>query len=764
MRMKKSFKRLALVASLAFAGLFGVASEIINYKTVKCPVVEEARADSDNDIEYDSHGNPTVIYLKIAKDTNRWNDGLFYKDNRGVDVVFYDSTGTTGYDNKHQYTLTDIYYDNNYWIGKVSVPDADGVGAVEFCNGDHNSYYYGAWTYKYLLPSLGSAYEGYNMYIVTTNNSGGAGRGTQQECTLGYFDRDYILTESDGDSSGTLFFVPNEKWLNNSYDISWFNSRTIYPYIYYAWNEGSTRKENASWPGEAFSSVSNSVYKFTNIPLVEMIQITIVFNNEVITAKTSGPRLNFNETARKNWWDGSGQKGNTFGMYSNEWYDNVYENEVDMITGNYDWCTSETVIAGSILNEDINWDGWPVQTNILKETSTSFYSIDLDFVIGDEFQVVWYDELKNVSANNKQSKWLLYGQSADSDKLGRVWNGYDKTSITVYDDCINKSTAIGSDLINNYISKDDSNGNIKINHAGRVTISNTSNREKSDDKAVITMRWHDDSSRTFTPSSILPNNVYGSFNQNDHNYHPIEWNASTGRYEALCGILAGDTFRFGNNESGISISSLTLWNSEDISVSTTTPGAGYITINNNTDFYSIGWYYQNTNPDGDPEATIVYFIDRTHMFTANRKYDEECGEAFALRVLATPTCSCTSTIFTAINTLLSKCSYDTEGAFLSNYSYYDYDFDSYEAHNHDYSQTEKSTTHKTNMAIKYQWLQWAAGGGVDPRPPHGLGNFSELFNAGDSSSTIVIIVASSLSLLSVTALSVILIRKKHKRV
>ena len=759
-----SFKRLALVASLALTGLFGFSSFVINKSANDNSVVEEAKA--DNEIEYNTHGHPSTIYLKIGKETGRWNDGIFQKDYIGSSVMlvnckFYDSTGSTAYSGGASYTLVDVHFDNSYWIGKVSIPDADGVDKIEFNNGDQGSWGSGAWTKKYDLPTRGGTQDGKNMFIVTTNSN------SPQTCTYAYYKREYTFQGDSHGNSGVLYFIPSKRWRDGNY-----SSKTLYPYIYCQWKENGETRQNAPWPGQCFSNVSsakssdNNVFMFSGIPYVQMTQITIVFNNDLILSDSNSPRINFNEYSRNNWWDGTGQKANVFGMYTYDWYNNVGENQVDIISGNYSWSTSETLLAGSFLEHDyINWYGWPMINNTFQETATSFYSIKLNLTIGDEFQLVFYNKLTNSSYTDQQSRWKLYGQSADGDdEGGRDWNGYNDMTITVYDDCVSKTTPIGSGLVSNYISQADGKyDNVKINHAGTVTISNTANRQKSGDKAVITMRWHDNSTRTFMPSSTLPDNVYGSFNLNDHTYHPIEWNPSTGRYEALCGILAGDTFRMANGSTGINISTLTLWNSEDISVSSTTPGTNNITVNTNTDFYCIGWYYANINPDGEPQALLTYFIDRTHSFTASRKLEPECGEAFALRVLATPTCTCNTTTFNAINTLLSKCTYDTTGAFLSNYSYYDYDYDSYVAAGGDYSSTQKSTTHKTNMAFKYQWLDWNSRSRPDPRPTPGLGNFGNLLSGEENGSLeLVIIIASSLSLLSITALSILLLKRKKK--
>ena len=100
---------------------------------------------------------------------------------------------------------------------------------------------------------------------------------------------------------------------------------------------------------------------------------------------------------------------------------------------------------------------------------------------------------------------------------------------------------------------------------------------------------------------------------------------------------------------------------------------------------------------------------------------------------------------------------------MSSYNIVDYDYNSYIAHNKDYNQTAK--THNTNAFIKYQWLQYIGHNRGD-RPAPGLGNFDNLFpmsNSEDNTSIILIIVASSVSILSITALSILMVKKRKSK-
>ena len=70
-------------------------------------------------------------------------------------------------------------------------------------------------------------------------------------------------------------------------------------------------------------------------------------------------------------------------------------------------------------------------------------------------------------------------------------------------------------------------------------------------------------------------------------------------------------------------------------------------------------------------------------------------------------------------------------------------------------------TKATNAYIKYQWLRFESGGPTPSAP--GLGNFNSLISgsdSGDNGATILIIVASSISILSITALVVLMVKKK----
>lgn len=78
--------------------------------------------------------------------------------------------------------------------------------------------------------------------------------------------------------------------------------------------------------------------------------------------------------------------------------------------------------------------------------------------------------------------------------------------------------------------------------------------------------------------------------------------------------------------------------------------------------------------------------------------------------------------------------------------------------------SDADITKNVNAYTKYQWVKWMAGGGSGPMPgPAALGRFDNLISGTDSdSSIIVIIVASSLSILSITVLSILLVRRKKK--
>ena len=97
---------------------------------------------------------------------------------------------------------------------------------------------------------------------------------------------------------------------------------------------------------------------------------------------------------------------------------------------------------------------------------------------------------------------------------------------------------------------------------------------------------------------------------------------------------------------------------------------------------------------------------------------------------------------------------------LSNYHIIDYITKS------DYS-SESDIGRTITAQSKYEWVKFKATGGSEPTPGHNLGNFDK-FNPSvatseDSSYVIIIIVASSVSILSITALSVLLVKKRKSK-
>ena len=80
----------------------------------------------------------------------------------------------------------------------------------------------------------------------------------------------------------------------------------------------------------------------------------------------------------------------------------------------------------------------------------------------------------------------------------------------------------------------------------------------------------------------------------------------------------------------------------------------------------------------------------------------------------------------------------------------------------DYS-SDDDINKTTNAYSKYLWCQYQNNPGSHPMPSPGLGRFDNLFEEEETLPVIIIIIASSVSLLSITALSILLIKKRKSK-
>ena len=495
--------------------------------------------------------------------------------------------------------------------------------------------------------------------------------------------------------TGSLFFVPNNTWKSNYYDDGGYRFY-MYPCIYIQWGNGAY--QNAAWPGVAYSYSNNNVFRFDNIPLTSLNQITVSWAYDFSNWRDTSPRADFSSTSRSAWWNGSSQSKNVFGLPNDGWYRSG-GTEYTMTSGTYYQSPVETIVSGSIYHENLNWPNWPSSKIGLAGTSSEA-SVTMDFVYGDEFRLVFINELNNVSTG--ASDWRLWGQTSSSDTNGgRDWKSYDNLTFTIYDDCISTSSAVSDK--SKYIVK--SGNNIKVVHAGRVTITSTSKRGTS-----ITLRWSATSSRTFSPSSSLPGTVPGTFNGWDTAANSITWNPRTGRYETLAPVFSGDRFKFfGTN--WCSISTLT----DDIASGSTRTGGGGSdwTITSATGYYAIGWYYQNTNPSGAPAGTPKYFLDYSNSFFTPIKSTVATAEALCKRISLYTTCDASNATATGLNALYTACGYASKQSYMSSYDITDYSYQEWEDNGESYEGLTKK--YGTNAWDKYEWILYI-GGVTNTRP------------------------------------------------
>ena len=537
-------------------------------------------------------------------------------------------------------------------------------------------------------------------------------------------------------ATARLYFVPAFSWKTYDYSSNWID-----PSLYYQWENG--KYSNASWGTSMAVPTGHdgkNYYYWDNVPLTELAQITILFNKG--WASDNPPRIDFSATSRLEWFSNSdGHQKNVFGTLDDGWHTGDGSSLLTMGGGRYIESKSYTFVAGSVAECGFpSWNDSPFDETILAG-STAPYSLLVPFTIGDQFKLVTYTGLSNTSTSGNAASW----------SLGQTWKSYGDLTFKIYDDCVDSETQVASGNVSQYISEADG-GNIKINHAGDVTVSVAAVRGTE-----VTLRWSSTSSRSFTPSSTLPNRVVGTFNNSSTSSHQIAWTPETGRYESLCAFKASENFRYANGSTKISISTLVPWNSEDISVSTTSPGTANITVNTNTDFYSIGWYYENTTPGSSPTKSVIYFIDRTAYFTGLAHATARCAEALCKKLELYTTCDVTNANALALQSLYNACTYSSKTTYMSSYSFDDYSYESWHDNGESYSGLTKDST--TNAKTKYEWLLYM-GGVTDVRPASA--SFIPSSHNSDSplTTTLWIVLASGLAGLAAIGTAYFVSKKK----
>lgn len=176
-------------------------------------------------------------------------------------------------------------------------------------------------------------------------------------------------------------------------------------------------------------------------------------------------------------------------------------------------------------------------------------------------------------------------------------------------------------------------------------------------------------------------------------------------------------------------------------------------FNGDTGYYLFGACVVNTNPSGTPSRAIYYYMSALSTDTSAGTY------LLAQKIQEVLTCEATSDQASELAILYGLCAdYTDRDTYLLAYTFSDYSLEDYAANDYSYVGLE-DMNHTTNAYAKYQWIQYIANGGDMP-DPGAIRLFGNGFDYEDDMTSMVIIIASSVSLLSLTALSVLIIKKK----
>ena len=767
MKSKSRVKKLILAIFLATAGIFGMSSILIDKQNnVEITEATTSRKPTTGDTIYlVNKSNWSSVYVYYFNDSkqavgNTWPGtqitstvGTVYEGGANRDVyattipsgatyvIFNNNSGSQTGDlqfdhsdsNEHNAAFSDYDKGSTYalynTVCKITkkkilgseVSETD-IG-VEYISGT-------TWT-KPSVPVESASYLGVDWYEDDqTTAIGDTLTGCDWDTTV-YAKYNYCGTE-------TLYFVGNYNWSNYKNDYSGAESR-CWPYITANFKDGSSYTGKTSGAMDRNPDFNKDdrtfVWYFTGVPLKPMSSLTFNFT------QNHACYVSFAAETYDQWVNSSGvHYTNVFGMNGSDW---TLTNNVG-VTGSYYYSSSYAFLAGSFAdNTGINWTQWPTISNSFEYNSTSErYEITLNVDTGDEFKYGIY----NCLANKKTSPatWGLDSYSF----LEYATNG----RITVYDgDTEISNNGAWTDYIDNTGT---SSQNIRFARNGRVTISRGSNSAGDYDIRITFL-----SSGRPSPAgdSTEPNYVQGTVdNWGKISSYPITFNYSRGRYESVVALFNNDLFKYyGGGYLSVAPTNISQLNSASVVAESAAADAA-LKLSSATDYYVIGYYFSNTSGDGTPTRAINYFIDKLSDLDG----DVSSAEALCKRLRLYTTCDCSESVADDLATLYSACTYSSKDTYMSNYSIDDYSYTDYVNNSRSYTGISKSI--ETNAYYKYQMMQYI--GGNSGRPYLGATSLKGLLgDSEDSLSTIIIIAASSIALISIASLSILIIKKRRSK-
>ena len=365
------------------------------------------------------------------------------------------------------YTFNGQKNSGSFYVARLTV-DAN-HNRIKFGRGPTMTWGWNTYNHQSLNYDISGAYNLYELYTNKQYNTG------NQECNV-------IKPVVDGSgtpsSTKSLYFIPCYKW--KAYSPSYYNNRN--PHIYFQWfdDEGLIR-QNAPWPGVQYSAVtSDYVYTFSNVQDSSIHQLTILYGSD----KTSGqiPRLDFNADTI-NQWQNNGK--NIFGMASDEWYAYSTDTPVSLNSDYYEAKESKAFVLGSFNS----WKQTPVSEVAYFEKEGSEYIYSTGISANTVFKYITGAYLSNTSSSGSAASWGMVG----------TWRGYNASDIEVYEHhdldnpVSNKSDYVVDDGTDNH--------NIKLLKAGYVTFVRTTSTDTAGIK-IIYYSYHNGDALYFDITAV----------------------------------------------------------------------------------------------------------------------------------------------------------------------------------------------------------------------------------------------------------------------
>ena len=461
MHEEKGLKRIAFVALLAVAGLFGISVNTISNNFNQSSLIKEAKAET----RYVFFANvagwaggesrmanaPSTQQQAEADQSSCFWYTYFNSQSEGeANITPVLSSDIISGSFRIPYSDGSGYYEASHLI-KLSVDTS--YTKVRFMN--YKGVDWGGWlshgdnrqTKIITLSDVGD-----KTIICNTYYNGGA---VEQ-----YYDQDiyYNFPVQSSDNRNSLWFVPCYRWNDTNYSIDGY--KTAYPYIYYQWTSGDGLVlQNWNWPGVKYAYCSDEtnhkgVYRFDDVQNSSLKQLTIIYNNNL--TGSNNPRLDFSPTSITSWQTGG---KNLFAMPTDDNYKG--ETAVDMAGYTYN-CATNAIVVGDFLLDGLSTaaEKTAFSTAHKLEGLSSSFACTIDVVKGDKFRYV-LNALRNDNTAAYQSlDFSLSGNDNEAD-----YHGYSTTYVHVYDG--SESNEITGASYTNYLTNP-SSSIIQFEKSGRI--------------------------------------------------------------------------------------------------------------------------------------------------------------------------------------------------------------------------------------------------------------------------------------------------------